>query len=97
MSMTIQEARAVGASKLRIPPELFRRALSAAKGMEGMRVEDLGPMALALALMGISEAHKSSDQLENELTDALQVVAKAENEWRMEMAAEAEQRRSRLI
>ncbi len=84
MGMSLNDARQIGEQKLRIDKALFLKALEAAKQME-VRPKDYGPMTLALAILGISKAHKSSDGLEAELTDALALVAQAEKEWRMEM------------
>lgn len=83
MPMTLSEARQVGAEKLKITRPLFDRALEAAKAMK-VRPQDLGPMTLALALMGVVKANTSDRGLEAELTDALAVVSKAETEWSME-------------
>lgn len=82
--MNINEARQIGESKMRIRPEVFSKAMEVAKEM-GVVPQHMGPMALALAFMGVSKAHKSED-MTAELTDALALVSKAENEWRMERA-----------
>ena len=81
--MNIQEARQIGKSKLSIPDELFNRCYEVGKNM-GVIPRHRGPMTLALAMLGVAEAHKAED-MTGELTDALALVSKAENEWRMEM------------
>jgi hypothetical protein len=84
MKLTLEEARQLGAAKLWIDRALFDKSLEVAKGLDGMRREDLGPMTLALAILGVSKAHVSDQGLAAELTDALALVAKAEEAWRME-------------
>lgn len=81
--LTIEEARELGAKKLRIDQGLFDRSVKAARQMQ-VRPEDMGPMTLALAILGVSKAHKG-DSMARELTDALELVARVENEWRMEL------------
>lgn len=80
--MNLNDARRIGEDKLRVNKDLFIKSVEVAKSMD-VAVQHLGPMALALAIMGVSRAHKSED-MTAELTDALALVSKAENEWRME-------------
>ena len=83
MRMTVEEARQIGESMLKVDRDLFIKVLEIAKGMEDMRKEDLGPMTLALAIMGASKVDPRDEGVAKELTDALAVVNKAEREWRL--------------
>ena len=84
--MNIQDAQVIGAAKLHVDPGLFQKCLEVAKEME-VKPKDLGPMALILAILGVSKAHQSDDILEAEMMDAAELVAKAENEWNLERKA----------
>jgi len=84
--MNVNEARQIGESKLRVSKPLFEKSMEVAKAMD-VEARHMGPMTLALAIMGVSRAHQSED-LTAELTDALALVSKAENEWRMERMTE---------
>ena len=84
--MTLNEARAIGASKLNIPDGLFKKCVEAAHEM-AVDGRHLGPMALALGIMGIAKATDAAE-IEGELTDALALVSKAEKEWRMDLKME---------
>lgn len=81
--MTIGDARQIGEQKLRIDRGLFDKCLEQAKAMNVLP-RDQGAMTLALALLGTSKAHQSDQGLQAELTDALEVVGRAEKEWIME-------------
>lgn len=83
MRMTIEEARQIGESMLKVDRDLFLKVLEIAKKVEDMRKEDLGPMTLALAIMGASKVDPRDEGVARELTDALTVVSKAEREWRL--------------
>lgn len=83
MPMTINDARQIGESKLRISRPLFDKSFELAKRM-GVRPQDLGPMTLALAILGVVKANKSDRGLEAEMHDALVLVSRAETEWNME-------------
>ena len=84
LRMTIEEAREVGATQLKIDRELFKTSLEAARRVEGMRQEDLGPMALVLAVMGVSKVDPNDRGIERELGDAVELVGKAEQAWRLQ-------------
>lgn len=81
--MNMREAREIGRRKLQVDGPLFGKCLEQAKRM-GVEKEHLPPMALALALLGVSQAQTTDIGLQNELRDALNIVSQAENEWRME-------------
>lgn len=83
MPMTLNEAREIGAAKLNIDRALFDKCLVQAKRMR-VEADDLGPMALAIGLLGVSRADKSDIGLRNEMLDAMDVIRQAENEWRMQ-------------
>lgn len=83
--MKLEEARQIGATKLNIDERLFRKAKEAAEQM-GVEPKHMGPMTLALALMGVAKAHDPSE-LSGEMTDALALVSRAEDEWRMDISA----------
>lgn len=83
--MTIGEARRIGQEKLGLRPELFNKAHKAAQQMDVLP-QHLGPMTLALALLGVAKA-TDKKEMAGELTDALSLVSKAEKEWRMEQLA----------
>lgn len=80
--MTLAEARMIGQRKLGIEKGLFDKCKAAAREM-GVAPEHMGPMTLALGIMGYAKADKQN--MEGELTDALALVAKAEREFRLEM------------
>lgn len=87
MPLTIDEARRLGSEKLGIAQPLFDKCLGHAQDMvmrEGGKPADLGPLTLALALMGASKSYETED-IQGEMVDALQLIDKAEKEWRMEM------------
>ena len=81
--MDLQEAREIGRRKLQVDSALFENSLEQAKRMD-VEKEHLPPMALALALLGASQAQTTDIGLQNELRDALNIVSQAESEWRME-------------
>ena len=81
--MNLNDARQIGESKLNIGRELFMRSRAVAKEM-GVIPAHMGPMTLCLALLGVTKAHESED-MAAEMTDAMALISKAENEWRMEM------------
>lgn len=81
--MDVATARAIGLRKLSMDAKLFRKCLDAAKEMD-VRPKDLGPMALAIGIMGLAKAGAEREKIEGELTDALALVARAEREWRLE-------------
>ena len=81
MKMTMEEARQISGEILGLPDPVFQRAMIAAKEMPEMKAEHWPPMTMALAIMGIGKAHEAED-IASELTDALALVSKAENEWR---------------
>lgn len=83
MRMTIEEARQIGEAMLRIDRQLFEKSLDAARRVEEMRPQDLGPMTLAIAILGISKVNPHDEGLAAEMTDALALVDKAETTWRM--------------
>lgn len=78
--MNLIEARQIGMHILSIDKKLFDKCKAAAEEM-GVKAADMGPMCLALGIMGYAKAGK--DNIEGELTDALALVAKAEREWRL--------------
>lgn len=80
--LTLNEARDVGQSKLNIDRALFEKCLEEAKKME-VEAQHQGPMALAIAIMGLSKAQLTDIGLQNEMRDALNIVSQAENEWRL--------------
>ena len=82
MPLTPNEARELGMSKLNITPELFAKCFEVAREM-GVTGMDLGPMTLALAKMGVARAFDPRE-MESEMYDALALVSRAENEWRLE-------------
>lgn len=83
MRMTVEEARQIGESQLRIDRPLFEKALEGARNSEGMRQEDLGPMALVIAIMGIAKVNPRDPGFAAEMTDALALIDKAEKTWRL--------------
>lgn len=82
--MNLNEARQIGAEKLRLSRDVMDKALEAAIQM-GVIPVHRGPMMLALAIMGVAKAHQA-EELSGELTDALALVSRAEAEWRMEQS-----------
>lgn len=86
IQMTIEEARLISHDILRIPKPVFEKASRAAKDMPQMKAEHWPPMSVALAIMGVASAHEAKD-MSSELTDALALVGKAENEYRVRMRA----------
>lgn len=85
MRMTVEEARQIGEAMLRIDRQLFEKSLDAARKVEEMRPQDLGPMTLVLAIMGISKVNPRDEGFAAEMTDALALIDKAETTWRMMM------------
>ena len=83
MRMTVEEARQIGEAMLRIDRQLFEKSLEAARKAEGMRQEDLGPMTLVVAIMGISKVNPRDEGFAAEMTDALALIDKAEKQWRL--------------
>lgn len=83
MRMTVEEARQIGEAMLRIDRQLFEKSLDAARKVEEMRPQDLGPMSLVLAIMGISKVNPRDEGFAAEMTDALALIDKAETTWRM--------------
>jgi hypothetical protein len=83
MRMTVEEARQIGETMLRIDRELFEKSLDAARRAEGMRPQDLGPMTLVVAIMGVSKVNPRDPGFAAEMTDALALIDKAEKTWRM--------------
>ena len=81
--MTLNEARDIGQSKLKIDAPLFQKCVEEAKKME-VEAQHLGPMALAIAIMGVSKAQTTDMGLQHEMRDALNIVSQAEREWRMD-------------
>jgi hypothetical protein len=84
MPLTIDEARRLGSAKLGVAQSVFDKALQHAKDI-AQRPQDVGPLALAMAIMGIAKV-RDPKEIESEMVDALQLIDKAEKEWRMEMA-----------
>jgi hypothetical protein len=85
--MTIEEAREIGAAMLKVDRDLFEKSLEAARRVEGMRKEDLAPMALILAVMGVSKVNPNDPGIERELGDAVDLIGKAEQAWRLQQKA----------
>lgn len=83
MRMTVEEARQIGEAMLRIDRQLFEKSLDAARKVEEMRPQDLGPMTLVLAIMGISKVNPRDEGFAAEMTNALALIDKAETTWRM--------------
>lgn len=83
MRMTVEEARQIGEAMLRIDRQLFEKSLDAARKVEEMRPQDLGPMTLAIAILGISKVDPRDEGLAAEMTDAFALIDKAETTWRM--------------
>jgi hypothetical protein len=83
MRMTVEEARQIGEAMLRIDRQLFEKSLDAARKVEEMRPQDLGPMTLVLAILGISKVNPRDEGFAAEMTDALALIDKAETTWRM--------------
>jgi hypothetical protein len=84
VQMTIEEAKTIATEILKIPGPVFERAKRAAKDMSQMKAEHWPPMSVALALLGVAKSHEVED-MEGELTDALALVGKAENEYRLRL------------
>jgi len=82
--MTIAEARHLGQSKLGIDQTLFKKCQQAAQEM-GVRAQDMGPMTLAIGVMGIAKVDK--EEVHDELSMALELVAKAEKSFKLELKA----------
>ena len=80
--MNVKEAYVIGVSKLKMPRDVLDRAAGVADEM-GCLPAHKGPMLLALAIMGVAKA-VDPEELSGELTDALALVSRAEQEWRME-------------
>ena len=78
--LKIDEAYAVGRHKLNLTADVIDKAREAAQEMD-VKPAHMGPMALALAIMGVAKA-VDPEELSGELTDALSLVSKAEKEWR---------------
>lgn len=89
--MTMAEARQIGEQKLRLHPEVMRKAAQVAQQMEVKR-EHLPPMILALSVMGVAKA-TDPKELEGELTDALALVSQAEKEWRFDQVMQSQGRK----
>jgi hypothetical protein len=87
MRMTIEEARQIGTAMLKVDRDLFDKSLEAARKVDGMRQEDLGPMSLVLAVMGVSKVNPNDPGIERELGDALDLIDKAEKAWRLQQKA----------
>lgn len=79
--LTIQEARQLGAERLRIAPDVFNRSVEIAKEMDA-RHQDIGVVALALSIMGVAGVTEKKG-MEDEFASALQLISMAEKEWRM--------------
>ena len=67
MRMTVEEARQIGEAMLRIDRQLFEKSLDAARKVEEMRPQDLGPMTLVLAIMGISKVNPRDEEFAAEI------------------------------
>jgi hypothetical protein len=81
----MDEAYAVGMLKLKLERDIINKARDAATEME-VKPAHMGPMTLALALMGVAKA-TDPKELSGELTDALALVSRAEAEWRADQMA----------
>jgi len=79
--MNMNEAVQIGTEILQLPKKVIAKAHAVAKEM-AVDPRHLGPMTLALAIMGVAKA-TDPKELSGELTDALALVSKAEREWRM--------------
>lgn len=87
--MTLSEAYNIGQQILKLDSNTIKKAEQVARELAEMRTQDLGPMTLALALLGVSKAHRSDVGLQQELMDALGIVARAEKEyWTHQKAAQ---------
>ena len=83
--MRIDDAYRIGSSKFNLEPHMMTKCREVAEEM-GVLPQHMGPMMLALAIMGISKAVTQED-LSGELTDALQLVSMAEKEYNMDRKA----------
>jgi len=77
--MTLEEARSIGASELRIGDALFMDSLKLVKIMK-VSSEAYGPMTLAIAIMRMAGVQQP-EEAQKELMDALSLVGKAEKGW----------------
>lgn len=82
VTLSLIDARRIATFKLSWDQKFFNKCKSAADEM-GVASEHMGPMVLALGIMGLAKVDKK--EMEGELTDALALVAKLEKEWRLEM------------
>jgi len=80
--LKIDEAYAVGRHKLNLTADVIDKAREAAQEMD-VKPAHMGPMVLALAIMGVAKA-VDPEELSGELTDALALVSRAEAEWRQD-------------
>ena len=78
----MNEARQIGMAMLNIDRPLFEKCKQAAVEM-GVAAQHMGPMTLALGIMGYAKATQEPEKIAGELTDALALVARAEKEWRL--------------
>lgn len=83
MALSIEQARELGRSKLRIDNDVFNLASSVADEME-VKGENRPAMILAIAILKLSRVDMQSQHLEGELRDALALVQVAEKEWKLE-------------
>jgi hypothetical protein len=80
--MNLNKAWQIAEQKFGWDRNMFQRCVAVAKEMD-VDAQHLGPMGLAIGIMGVAKAHDPKE-IEGELTDALALVAKAEKEYDME-------------
>jgi hypothetical protein len=83
MRMTVEEARQIGESMLKIDRALFEKSLDKARKISTMQPKDLAPMALVLAILGQSGVNPADGKLPEEIGDAIDLIDKAEKAWRL--------------
>jgi len=91
--MTMEEALVIGRDFLRLTPQMMKASHEMARLLQqdalkkgDIKVahpEDLPPMMLAMGLIGIAHVEREDPTFHKELSDALEVVTKAEREYRL--------------
>lgn len=86
MKMTVEEARKIGIEQLQFTPKMIDSSLALTREMASdlkLRPEDQGALALAMVLLGVTGTPPSSPAFQSELSDALELVRRAELAWRL--------------
>lgn len=78
--MTLNDARRIGYDMFGWDKRFFDKCKAAAEEMQ-VHPQHMGPMCLAIGVMGFAKVGK--ENIEGELTDALSLVAKAEHVWQL--------------